>query len=44
MTWILFENADEATQMFYSVVTFFFVCFLLVANLIFWIRNKFKKN
>jgi len=43
MAWIIFENSDEATKIFFSFVTVFFVSFMLLGGLYFWIKDKFRK-
>lgn len=43
MTWLIYENADEATQIFVGVLVIASIVFLMGANLYFWIKEKMKK-
>lgn len=42
MTWLLYENADEATQVFVGVILIFSITFVVGANIYFWISDKIK--
>jgi len=44
MTWLVYENSDDATQVFVGLLLIASIVFLIGANLYFWIKDKIKKN
>jgi hypothetical protein len=43
MIWLIYENADEPTQIFAGVILITSMVFLIGANIYFWIKEKIKK-
>lgn len=44
MEWLVYENSDEATQTFIGVIIIISIILVIVANIYYWIINKFKKR
>lgn len=44
MTWLVFENSDDKTQLFISIILILFISFIILGNIYFWIKEKIKKK
>jgi len=44
MTWLVYENADEATQIFVGVLLILAITFVIGVNIYFWICDKIKNS
>jgi hypothetical protein len=42
MVWYIYDNSDEATQIFFGYVIIALILILIGANLYFWIKEKLK--
>lgn len=43
MTWLIYDNADESTQIFAGVLVIVSMVFLIGVNAYFWLKEKIKK-
>ncbi len=43
MAWLVYDSADEATQIFLGVLLILAITFVIGANIYFWLRDKIKK-
>jgi hypothetical protein len=44
MTWLVYESADESTQIFVGVLLILAITFVISANIYFWIYDKIKNS
>jgi FlaG/FlaF family flagellin (archaellin) len=44
MTWLVYENADESTQIFIGVLLILAITVVIGANIYFWVYDKIKKS
>lgn len=44
MTWLVYDNADEATQIFVGVILILAITFVIGANIYFWVSDKIKNS
>ena len=44
MTWLVYENADESTQIFVGILLILAITFVVGANIYFWVSDKIKKT
>ena len=43
MTWLIYQNSDEMTQLFFGVLVILAMIFLIVVNVYFWVRDQIIK-
>lgn len=44
MTWYIYNNADEQTQIFVGILLILAILFVMISGLYFWIKGKKKKK
>jgi len=44
MEWLVYENSDEATQIFVGVLLILSITFVIIANIYFWVIDRIKNS
>jgi len=44
MEWLVYENSDEATQIFVGVLLILSITFVIGANIYFWVIDRIKNS
>lgn len=44
MVYLIYENNDEKTQVFIGMIVIGVICFVILANIYYWIKDKLKKK